>query len=91
MVACLEAISVNDRRMLSNEILKQIKNFRFPVKKLIRNIFWEKRVWNFTHCQYIDLIDSIVIDHDKKKHPISAQAVETMSKYLSLKQLLLSK
>ena len=42
----------------------------------MKNIFWEKRVWNFKHCQYIYLIDNIVIDHNKQKHPIQAQAVE---------------
>ena len=66
MGACREAISVNDQRMLNNEILKK-NNFRFPVKKLIRNIFWEKRVWNFKHCQYMYLIDNIVTEHHKKK------------------------
>ena len=66
MGAYWKAILVNDRRMLNNEILKKNKNFRFPVKKLIRNIFWEKRVWNFKHCQYIYLIDNIVTDHNKK-------------------------
>ena len=69
MGACWEAISANDRRMLNYEILKK-KNFRFPVKKLMRNIFWEKRVWNFKHCQYIYLIENIVTDHNKQKHPI---------------------
>ena len=52
MGASWEAISVNDEGMFNNEILKK-KNFRFPVKKLIRYIFWEKRVWNFKHCRYI--------------------------------------
>ena len=52
--------------MLNNEILKK-KNFRFPVQKLIINTFWEKKVWNFKHCQYIYLIENIeVTDHDKK-------------------------
>ena len=60
----LKAISVNDRRMLNNENLK--KPFCFSVKKLIKSIFWEKRDWNFEHCQYIYLIDNIVTDHNKK-------------------------
>ena len=40
MGASWEATSVNDRRMLNNEILK--KNFRFPIKILLmrmRNIY----------------------------------------------------
>ena len=44
MGACWEAISVNDRRMSNNEILK--RKIRFSIKKLIRNTFWEKKVWN---------------------------------------------
>ena len=64
MEACWEAISMNHRRMLNNEILK--KNFRFPGKKLMRNIFWEKKVWNFKHCQYIYLFENIVTDYNKK-------------------------
>ena len=64
MGACWEAISVNDRRMLNNEILNE-KNFRFLVEKLIRNIFWKKRVWNFTIVN-IYLIDNIMTDHIKK-------------------------
>ena len=51
--------------MLNSEILKK-KNFRFPGKKLIRNIFREKRVWNLKHCQYVYLIDNMVTDHNKK-------------------------
>ena len=58
------AISVNDRRMLNNEILK--KNFRFLVKKLIRSSLWEKKIWNFKYCHYIYVIDNIMTDHIKK-------------------------
>ena len=67
MGACWKAISVNNQRMLNNEILKKNKkNFRFPVKKWIRNVFWEKRVWNFKHSQYIYLIYNMVTDHNEK-------------------------
>ena len=45
---------------------KKKKNFRFPVMKLITNIFCEKRLWNFKHCQDIYLIGTIVINHTKK-------------------------
>ena len=52
--------------MLNTENLKKKNNFRFTVKKLIRNILWEKRVRNFTHCQNTYLIDNIVTDHNQK-------------------------
>ena len=65
MEAWWEGISENDRRMMNYEILQ--KNFRFPVRKLIRNNFWTpKRVWNFKHCQNIYFIDYIVTDNKRK-------------------------
>ena len=68
MGACWEAISVNNRRMLNNEILKK-KNFYFHIKKSLRNISREKG-FGISNIVYIYEIENIVTDHNKKKHPI---------------------
>ena len=47
------------------------KNFRFPVKKLVRNIFWDTQEGlKFQIRPKIYFIDNIVTDN--KKNPIQA-------------------
>ena len=66
MGACWEAISVNDWRMLNNEILKKKKkNFDFPLNNSLET-FSGKRGFGISNIVNIYLIDSIATDHIKK-------------------------
>ena len=65
MGACWDTISVNDRRMLNNEILP--KTFRFLVKKLVRNIFWDtQKGLEFQSLSKLYFIDNTVTNNNKK-------------------------
>ena len=68
MEACWDAISVNDRRMLNNEILQ--KTFRFLVKKLVRNIFLDtQKGLEFQILSKLYFIDNTVTDNEQKSYP----------------------
>ena len=65
MGACWEAIWLNDRRMLINEILQE-KTFSFSVRKVIRNVFSDTQDGlEFQTLSKLYFIDYMVTDNKK--------------------------